>query len=39
MNKTKNILLRVNLFEEKLIKIKAAECGLSTSEQINGKNR
>ena len=34
MNKTKNILLRVNRFEEKLIKIKASECGLSTSEYL-----
>lgn len=34
MNKTKNILLRVSLFDEKLIKIKAKDCGLSTSEYL-----
>jgi len=34
MNKTKNILIRVNLFDEKLIKVKAKDCGLSVSEYI-----
>lgn len=34
MNKTKNILIRVNLFDEKLIKVKAKDCGLSVSEYL-----
>ena len=34
MNKTKRIEIRLTLFEEKLIKIKAKECGLSASEYI-----
>jgi len=34
MNKTKNILIRVNLFDEKLIKVKAKDCGLCVSEYL-----
>lgn len=43
MKKTKDLHLRVDLFDEKIIKIKAKESGLSTSEYIgvsrrNGEN-
>ena len=34
MKKTKDLHLRVDLFDEKIIKIKAKESGLSTSEYI-----
>jgi len=34
MNKTKNILIRVSLFDEKLIKVKAKDCGLCLSEYM-----
>lgn len=34
MIKTKNIIIRVNIFDYKLIKIKAQDSGLSTSEYI-----
>jgi len=34
MNKTKRIEIRLTIFEEKLIKIKAKEAGLSASEYI-----
>lgn len=34
MKKSKNLMIRINLFDYKLIKIKAEDCGISTSEFI-----
>lgn len=34
MNKTKRIEIRLNLFDEKLIRVKAQDCGLPVSEYV-----